>query len=204
MSIPRVLILYPKEFACFPKFNRKLGNILSRLDAFYALHGGDPRGFIEKMLGSSQACLGISRVERIDSVTHAIVFDDGEEFPDQCEALRERRLPVRLVRIKITRVINIKRETHYANLRSTPDYEYIGRGSEWGNPYSMFDAASEEVDDRSEVIRKFGYDFDRGNLRKGKADALQLAGKRLGCFCKPEACHGDIIAEHLNSYDDGT
>ncbi|MCG6418638.1 DUF4326 domain-containing protein [Vibrio fluvialis] len=28
-------------------------------------------------------------------------------------------------------------------------------------------------------------------------------GKRLGCFCKPDDCHGDIIAEFLNSYDDG-
>lgn len=25
-----------------------------------------------------------------------------------------------------------------------------------------------------------------------------LAGKRLGCFCKPNACHGDIIAEYVN------
>ena len=27
---------------------------------------------------------------------------------------------------------------------------------------------------------------------------LALKGKRLGCFCKPDACHGDIIATYLD------
>lgn len=27
----------------------------------------------------------------------------------------------------------------------------------------------------------------------------KLRGKRLGCFCKPKPCHGDIIAEYLNA-----
>ncbi|MFA0332436.1 DUF4326 domain-containing protein [Vibrio cyclitrophicus] len=27
--------------------------------------------------------------------------------------------------------------------------------------------------------------------------------KRLECFCKPEACHGDVLADYLNSWDDG-
>jgi hypothetical protein len=32
----------------------------------------------------------------------------------------------------------------------------------------------------------------------------ELAGKRLGCFCKPALCHGDVLADYLNSYDDGS
>lgn len=31
-----------------------------------------------------------------------------------------------------------------------------------------------------------------------------LAGKRLGCFCKPNACHGDIIAEYVNGLSPNT
>ena len=27
---------------------------------------------------------------------------------------------------------------------------------------------------------------------------LSLRGKVLGCFCKPEACHGDVIKEWLD------
>lgn len=30
----------------------------------------------------------------------------------------------------------------------------------------------------------------------------QLKGKRLGCFCKPDHCHGDVIAEYLESPED--
>ena len=26
----------------------------------------------------------------------------------------------------------------------------------------------------------------------------ELQGKTLGCFCKPDPCHGDIIKEYLN------
>lgn len=30
-----------------------------------------------------------------------------------------------------------------------------------------------------------------------RAMVEQLRGKRLGCFCKPDPCHGDIIVEYL-------
>lgn len=30
-----------------------------------------------------------------------------------------------------------------------------------------------------------------------KTHVLALAGKRLGCFCRPHACHGDIIVDWL-------
>jgi hypothetical protein len=61
----------------------------------------------------------------------------------------------------------------------------------------------EEQNDRDEAIRKFKYDFEKGYLKKNKEDALKLKGKILGCHCKPLACHGDVIAEYLNSLDDG-
>lgn len=31
-----------------------------------------------------------------------------------------------------------------------------------------------------------------------KARVMELAGKRLGCFCKPKACHGDVITHWLD------
>jgi len=100
----------------------------------------------------------------------------------------------------ITRVINIKNEVEFKAKKSTPFYEYIGRGSYWGNPYSMYGSN----DDRAEVIRKYRYDFEFEKFaNKKKSEAYKLMGKRLGCFCKPEACHGDILADYLNSLDDG-
>ena len=58
-------------------------------------------------------------------------------------------------------------------------------------------------DSREEVIRKFKYDFDYEKFpNKKKSEVYKLAGKRLGCFCKPLPCHGNILANFLNSLDD--
>ena len=62
----------------------------------------------------------------------------------------------------------------------------------------------EDGSDREEVIRKYRYDFENDLFpKKSKSEVIRLAGKRLGCFCKPKACHGDILADYLNSLDDG-
>ena len=39
--------------------------------------------------------------------------------------------------------------------------------------------------------------------QKEKSEVYKLSGKRLGCFCKPMECHGDVLADYLNSWDDG-
>ena len=89
----------------------------------------------------------------------------------------------------ITRVVNIKHESYDV---------YIRRSSPWGNPYAI------GIDgDREEVIRKYQYNFDKGYLKSSKEELLKLRGKILGCHCKPLACHGDILANYLNSLDDG-
>ena len=197
-----VLILYPKDFNCYSKFSRKVARIISSLENFSLVCPADPNGFIQKFCDEQPD--EIQSRELFDwqseNITHAIVFDDGEEFPMETQRLRSVGLPMRVVNISITRVINIKVDTEYQAKKSTPDYEYIGRGSYWGNPYSMY----EEGDDREEVIRKFKYDFDYEKFpNKEKSEVYKLAGKRLGCFCKPHACHGDVLADFLNSWDDG-
>lgn len=69
---------------------------------------------------------------------------------------------------------------------------YIGRGSIWGNKFKI------GVDgDRKEVIRKY-FDLMMKRLRGSKRDfwiseLRKLEGKNLGCFCKPESCHGDVL-----------
>jgi hypothetical protein len=69
---------------------------------------------------------------------------------------------------------------------------YIGRGSIFGNPYRI------GIDgNRAEVIHKYKLDFNNGKFLEEQLSTLK--GKRLGCFCKPLACHGDVIAEYLNS-----
>jgi hypothetical protein len=68
---------------------------------------------------------------------------------------------------------------------------YIGRGSRWGNPYRIGPDG-----DRAAVIAKYKQLLWR-QIKEGIVttdDLRQLDGKRLGCFCKPAACHGDVIA----------
>ncbi len=64
----------------------------------------------------------------------------------------------------------------------------IDRTSKWGNPFVI------GVDGtRSEVIQKFR-DWAINN-KKFMESLDELDGKVLGCWCKPEACHGDVILE---------
>lgn len=198
----KILVLYPKLFNCYQKFHRKVEKILSASDAVELVYPSDENGFIQRISDESQKINSTQQSENwsVNDVTHAIVFDDGEEFPKEVELLKENSVPLRLIDISITRAINIKREPEYKGLKSTPEYEYIGRGSYWGNPYSMY----EDGEDREEVIRKYKYDFDFEKFpNKEKKEVYKLAGKRLGCFCKPDSCHGDVLADFLNSWDDG-
>lgn len=198
----KVLILYPRQFQSESKFARKVGNIVGRLHDYAVAYPNDYNGFIEKFFEPRGIARIILQTEewQFSGLTHAIIFDDGEEFVSETKLILDLGIPVRRIKISITRVINIKKETQFARLRSTSEYEYIGRGAYWGNPYSMF----AEGESREEVIRKFKYDFDNEKFaKKEKKEVFKLAGKRLGCFCKPEACHGDVLADFLNQWDDG-
>lgn len=64
---------------------------------------------------------------------------------------------------------------------------YIGRPSKWGNPYTI------GVDGtREEVIKKFLlYLSKKPELQRA---LHELRDKRLGCWCAPKPCHGDVLA----------
>lgn len=197
-----LLILYPAEFASESKFCRKVSHLIRNLTEFDVIFPLDRNELIHHFFAREHA--EITLIKDVNwkqfAITHAIVFDDGEVFSSEIDFLKDRDVPVRYVNIKITRVVNIKKETTYALRRSTPVYEYIGRGSYWGNPYSLLTGES-----REEVIRKFKYDFEYEKFpNKEKSEVYKLAGKRLGCFCKPDACHGDVLADFLNEWDDGS
>lgn len=75
-----------------------------------------------------------------------------------------------------------------------PDIVYIGRGSVWGNPYKM-----EKGHMRGEVIIKYRIHLwemlDAGAITKEMLVALD--GKRLACYCAPQACHGDVLVKAI-------
>ena len=68
---------------------------------------------------------------------------------------------------------------------------YIGRGSKWGNPFVIGPDGS-----RSDVISKYEKWI---HTQVHLLDSLNdLRDKTLGCFCKPRACHGDVLVRLLN------
>ncbi len=48
---PIILIAYPKEFICYPKFERKISKIFSSLPSFSLAIIDDYNGFIAKKIG---------------------------------------------------------------------------------------------------------------------------------------------------------
>lgn len=69
---------------------------------------------------------------------------------------------------------------------------YIGRPSKWGNPFVVGKDGT-----REQVVEKY-----RKYLlsRKDLLDSIgELKGKILGCWCSPQVCHGDVLAEIANA-----
>ncbi|MCX7113382.1 MAG: DUF4326 domain-containing protein [Proteobacteria bacterium] len=189
---PTILIAYPKDFSSYRKFERKLSSILSNLSGFHLAFLADYNDFISKYSSSdSRVLASLSKIdeEHIEGITHAIIFNDGESYRSLIEKTRRTGIKSRVINANITKVVNIDKCNNHD--------VYIGRGSKWGNPYAIGFSG-----DRDEVIRKYKYDFERGFLRFSKEDVLELKGKTLGCHCKPAACHGDVLADYLNSLDD--
>ena len=77
----------------------------------------------------------------------------------------------------MTKVVHCKKE---------PYDVYIGRPSKWGNPFTIGrDGTREDVISKYEI-----YIMSKPDLI---ASLPELQGKTLGCWCKPKACHGDIL-----------
>ena len=84
-----------------------------------------------------------------------------------------------------------------------PDHVYIGRAnrsrklpeSKWANPFPIEGepAYLREVVRRQSVIAK--YDAYLAEAPDLMAALPELKGKTLYCWCKPKACHGDVLAE---------
>lgn len=68
---------------------------------------------------------------------------------------------------------------------------YIGRPSKWGNPFVIGkDGNRKEVLDKYEVYLRSNSEL--------MASIHELEGKNLVCWCRPVACHGDVIIKVID------
>lgn len=72
-----------------------------------------------------------------------------------------------------------------------------GRRGWLGNPYKLtLDGG--EITSREEMVELFALDFRERLDSPGFQEHVEaLRGKRLGCYCAPELCHGDVILQYL-------
>jgi hypothetical protein len=85
-------------------------------------------------------------------------------------------------------------DTRVVNRYAEPFDVYIGRGSKWGNPFTHRQGtqAAHVVGSREAAIAAYEeFVLERPDLL---AALPELQGKTLGCYCKPKACHGDVLA----------
>ncbi len=89
-----------------------------------------------------------------------------------------------------TKVVNIKNDEYDV---------YIGRESGqkgyFGNPF-MLEKGTEPGSTLDDYTDYFYNRIHEDEEFKERVESLR--GKRLGCFCKPNPCHGDIIKEYLD------
>lgn len=65
---------------------------------------------------------------------------------------------------------------------------YVGRPSKWGNPFKVGPYTREEALEKYE-------EWIQTQDWLLKDVVKELKGCVLGCWCKPLACHGDILAK---------
>lgn len=114
------------------------------------------------------------------------------------------------------RVIHCKRDPH----DPTENYIYIGRPSSdsrlhWGNPFSHKKGSKKAaiwVTTRHDAIRAFEKWLDGETYQHveparrlwilDRMQDLAAAGEDLvlGCWCVPQACHGQVIAARILTY----
>lgn len=79
---------------------------------------------------------------------------------------------------------------------------YIGRPSKWGNPFTHIKDRQTKaefiVETREEAIAKYReWIVTQSNLL---GDLYELKDQTLGCWCTPQACHGDVLVELVKIY----
>lgn len=68
----------------------------------------------------------------------------------------------------------------------------IDRETKWGNPYPLSNTVT-----RCAAIKKYSV-YLMKRLAEKSLDISELKNaKRLGCWCKPKACHGDILVKAM-------
>ncbi len=106
------------------------------------------------------------------------------------------------------KVVNLNEESYDVYI-GRPDMANRNSFEHYGNPYSKLDLVDTiKVNSTEEAIASYKnwilglIDTDKNQEQRKwiLKNMPTLLNKRLGCFCKPKACHGDILKELTEIY----
>ena len=99
---------------------------------------------------------------------------------------------------RLRQLERLGRMTTVVHINNHDGYDvYIGRPSKWGNPFRLADYGN----DRHLVVRMFEQWLRRPAQQSLiEAAVKELDGKRLGCYCRPAQCHGDIWVKLIEEW----
>ena len=199
MSEPftQVLIAFSKGFDSSALFMSKVPNLISNISQFDVSLLQDDMNVGKKYfeainVSTNNVTFNKSQFKNnLKKFSHIIIFWDGENLSELIFYATLSKIPLKIIPVEITKVKNKDNDE--------PFDVYIGRGTRWGNPFPI--GIGGVGDDREEVIKKYKEYFQKEILMNPdeRKHLLSLRGYKLGCHCKPLACHGDIIAAYLNS-----
>jgi hypothetical protein len=197
----RLLIAFSRGFGFRSMFDEKMSKLLEGFSPDVIEVAQDEYSIAQDFFAKKKIQVEIASpaktknsVKRwVSKFSHIVIFWDGDDLTEIVFSAKLLRKNLRVIPVQLAKVKNKDKEERYD--------VYIGRGTPWGNPFPI--GLGGTGDSREVVIEKFR-DYFFGELvpdpEKHKA-LLSLRGYRLGCHCKPLACHGDIIAAYLNSYE---
>jgi len=124
----------------------------------------------EKQFSSHSSFTGENSFSKNLDSSSAHIYDAEKHFMEKLTGTNQ---------LQKTTVVHCKKQAYDV---------YIGRPGKWGNPFSMMDGYS-----REQAISKYrSWIVQQWDLL---ADLNELKGKVLGCYCKPNNCHGDVLVE---------
>lgn len=90
-----------------------------------------------------------------------------------------------------------------AGWRKPANVIYVGRPTEWGNPWRVGGKAHEAIDPATAVAR-YESALMKGELKDRSGTSLvdrlgELRGQDLACWCDlDQPCHADVLSFHAN------
>lgn len=130
-----------------------------------------------------------SLLKLLKDTSHLVLIWDGKGLTPLLFQARLSGVSTKVIPFEITSVANKD--------ANEPFDLYIGRGTPWGNPFVVGTQPGQFT--REEAINLYEEHFRKKLLAEDFRRGLEgLRGLRLGCHCRPLACHGDVIAGYLN------